>query len=128
MPSKCIDNQNYDTYNTKKVCEDVKWKLPLFDQGEGTLCFTITIANSEYDHNLHVNNTRYADYCLNCFTIAELKERKIVKFQITYVRQCKEGDALRYYRKDMGNNVFLIQGYNADDLMVTQAEICFEER
>ena len=75
-----------------------------------------------------MNNTRYADYCLNCFTVAELKERKMKSFQISYVRQCKENDVLSYYRKDMGNNVFLIQGYNEDNLLVTQAEVCFEER
>lgn len=40
----------------------------------------MTVANSEYDHNMHVNNTRYADYCFNCFSVAELKEKKLKGF------------------------------------------------
>ena len=72
LPSKVIDNQDYSLYNTKKVFESVKWKIPTFALEEGTLKFTICIANSEYDHNMHVNNTKYADYCFNCFTVSSL--------------------------------------------------------
>ena len=61
LQSKMIDNQDYSIYNTTKLFEDVKWKIPTFKQEEGELRFTLTVANSEYDHNMHVNNTRYAD-------------------------------------------------------------------
>ena len=126
--SKVIDNQDYSRYNTDRALENVQWKLPTFTCEEGTPRFSITIANSEYDHNLHVNNTRYADYCLNCFSLSELAEKWVKRFEITYVKQCKEGQTLRFYRLDCGDKEYLIQGVNECGETVTQARIIFENR
>ena len=126
LPSKAIDNQDYSTYNTTRLMENVVWKIPTFMQEEGELRYEMTVANSEYDHNMHVNNTRYADYCLNCFTISELSEEKLKKFSITYVKQCKEGDKLRFYRKNVEPGVYLVQGFNGNDEIVVQSAIHFE--
>ncbi len=125
--SKVIDNQDYSTYNTTKLFEDVKWKIPTFIKEEGELRFSMTVANSEYDHNMHVNNTRYADYCLNCFTVEELSGRKLRRFAITYVKQCKEGEKLCFYRKLLEDGSYLTQGFNGASEIVVQAYICFEE-
>ena len=127
LPSKMIDNQDYSTYNTTRLMENVGWKIPAFAKEEGQLCYEMTVANSEYDHNMHVNNTRYADYCLNCFTIAELSVKKMRKFSITYAKQCKEGDKLRFYRKRTEEGVYLVQGFNTENETVVQSLICFEE-
>ena len=124
--SKIIDNQDYSTYNTNKVFEEVKWKIPTFLLEEGELRFTLKIANSEYDHNMHVNNTRYADYCINCFSIAELSSVSLKNFSISYVKQAKEGDVLRFYRKKMEDGTYLVQGMKEDEIVV-QAWIGFEE-
>ena len=125
LPSKAIDNQDYSTYNTAKVLEDVQWKIPSFKQEEGELKFVLTIANSEYDHNMHVNNTRYADYCLNCFSVAELSDKKLKKFSITYVKQCKEGETLSFYRKQQENGSYLAHGFNEKGELVVQSLIEF---
>jgi acyl-ACP thioesterase len=127
LQSKVIDNQDYSTYNTTKVFENVVWKIPAFTPSEGELRYQMTVANSEYDHNMHVNNTRYADYCLNCFTIAELSEKKLKRFSITYAKQCKEGDVLRFYRKSLEDGGYLVQGFNAQDETVVQSAIYFQE-
>ena len=127
LPSKAIDNQDYSTYNTTKLFEKVQWKAPAFKMEEGELKFTLKIANSEYDHNMHVNNTRYADYCFNCFSIAELAARKLKSFCISYVKQCKEDETLRFYRLQREDGSFLVQGYNEADEMVTQAQIVFAD-
>lgn len=126
-PSKLIENQDYSTYNTTQVFEDVKWKIPTFAREEGTLGFTITIANSEYDHNMHVNNTRYADYCLNCFSLAELSTRRLKSFSISYIKQCKEGDTLCFYRKKSEDGRYLVHGWNQAGELVVQSWIGFEE-
>ena len=125
--SKRIENQDYSTYNTTKLFDSINWKLPVFQQDEGELRFTITIANSEYDHNMHVNNTRYAEYCLNCFSVAELSNMKLKSFSISYLKQCKEGDTLRFYRKKIAENEYLAHGFNDAGEMVVQSRICFEE-
>ena len=127
LQSKTIDNQDYSTYNTEKALQDVRWKIPAFRPEEGELCFTLTIANSEYDHNMHVNNTRYADYCFNCFSIAELQNKKLKRFSISYVKQCKEGETLRFYRKRQEDGGYLAHGFNERDELVAQSLIYFEE-
>ena len=125
LPSKVIDNQDYSTYNTALVLEDVQWKIPLFKPEEGELKFVLTIANSEYDHNMHVNNTRYADYCMNCFSVEELANKKLKKFSITYVKQCKEGETLYFYRKAQEDGSYLAHGFNEKGELVTQSLIEF---
>ncbi len=124
-PSKVIDNQDYTTYNTTKLLEDVQWKIPTFALEEGELRFSMMVANSEYDHNMHVNNTRYAEYCLNCFSVEELATSKLTKFSITFVKQCKEGDSLRFYRKKVEDGSYLVEGINGENAIVVQAHIYF---
>ncbi len=126
LQSKYIDNQDYSTYNTDKALQVDSWKIAHFPIEEGELKFAITIANSEYDHNMHVNNTRYADYCLNCFSIAELSNRRVKRFAISYVKQCKEGQTLRFYRKEESDGVYLAHGFNEQGEVVVQSRIEFE--
>lgn len=127
LPSKTIENQDYSTYNTDKVIDNVQWKIPVFSTENLSPSFMITIRYSEYDHNNHVNNTRYADYCMNVFSIAELQDKFLSRFAITYVKQCKEGETLRFFRKDMENGEYLVQGKNELDETVVIARILFAE-
>ncbi len=127
LSSKLLTEQDYSTYNTTKLHPDWRWKIPTFTPNEGGLRFTITIANSEYDHNMHVNNTRYADYCFNCFSVAELAQKKLRRFSINYVKQCREGETLRFYRKRDLDGAYLVHGFNEKDELVVQSQIYFEE-
>ncbi len=127
LQAKVIDNQDYSTYNTRKLLEGVKWKIPAFAKEVGEEKFSLRIANSEYDHNMHVNNTRYADYCLNCFAVEELAKKRLKKFAISYVKQCHEGERLTFYRKKIEENAYLVQGVNENGEIVTQSSIVFEE-
>lgn len=127
LQSKVIENQDYSTYNTTKLLENVKWKIPTFLPEEGELKYSLKIANSEYDHNMHVNNTRYADYCFNCFSVEELQTKKLKVFSISYVKQCRENDILRFYLKALGDGVYLVHGFNENNEIVVQSQITFEE-
>ena len=128
LPSKAIDNQDYSTYNTDKVLHVESWKIPAFTPQEGEMKFCMTVANSEYDHNMHVNNTRYADYCMNCFTVEELAARKLKRFSISYVKQCFEGQVLRFYLKALGGGEYLAHGFNEKDETVVRSHIVFAEK
>lgn len=124
--SKVIDNQDYSTYNTDRALVETQWKIPQFPLEEGKLGFSLKIAHSEYDHNMHVNNTRYADYCLNCFSMDELNEQRLKKFQISYCKQCREGDELRFYRRKEDNGDYVVQGVNQADERVVLCRLSFE--
>lgn len=126
LQSKLIDNQDFSTYNTRELFENVKWKIPAFPVEEGELRFILHVANSEYDHNMHVNNTRYADYCFNCFSVQELSKAKLKSFMISYVKQCREGETLLFYRKKAEDGKYLVQGMNEGNEIVVQAAIELE--
>ena len=46
-------------------------------------------------------------------------------FAISYVKQCYEGDVLRFYRKEVGGKAYFVQGINDQQEIVVQAEIHF---
>ncbi len=125
LQAKCIEGQDYATYNSARALEVSSWKIPTFSLEEGELCYQMTVKNSEYDHNMHVNNTRYADYCFNCFSLSELSARNLQELSMTYVRQCHEEDVLRFYRKKVEGESYLVQGVNQADELVVQAQITF---
>ncbi len=127
LPSKSIDNQDFSTYRTDKVLTDIQWKIAPFAIEEENPRFCITIANSEYDHNMHVNNTKYADYCMNVFSVQELQNKWVRRFSIAYIKQCKEGETLRFFRKETSKGEFLVQAINDNNEPVVRAEICLAE-
>lgn len=127
LQSKFLSGQDYSTYNTDRALIDAP-KLPQFDvKTEGELRYLLTIGHSEYDHYMHVNNTRYADYCVNAFTIDELRAWRLKSFSISYVKQCREGDKLSFYRKAVGGGEYLVQGVNGDGQTVLCTRFVFKE-
>ena len=124
LSSKLLDGQDYSTYNTDKALV-VEGKIPKMSIDEGEEKFSLKIANSEYDHNMHVNNTKYADYCFNCFSVAELSTKRLKAFALAYVKQCKEGETLSFRRKDEEGKS-LVCGFNEAGEIVVRSEITFE--
>ena len=55
---------------------------------------------SHYDHFRHVNNTKYADFFMDCFTEEELENKTVKSFRISYVKQVKANEELTFYRSD----------------------------
>ena len=76
--------------------------------------------------NNHVNNIKYADYIFNCFSVAELKARRLKAFQIHYVKQSHENDVLDFYREERENGVFTIEGIKNGGEQVIAARVWFE--
>lgn len=124
LPSKLLLGQDYSTYNTAKALAS-EGKIPRFKEEEGELKYSMTVANSEYDHNMHVNNTRYADYCFNCFSTDELFRRRLKGFSIAYAKQCREGERLRFFRKDEADGKSVVCGFNDAGEIVVHSEIAF---
>lgn len=123
LPVSALAGQDYGAYPTEHCVEFRDWKVhPVLPVGEPA--FSIRIANSEYDHNMHVNNTRYADYCFNVFRVEELKRWKLKSFQISFLKQCREGDELRFYREACGESAFTVTGY-VNETPVVSAKIQF---
>lgn len=125
LSSKAITGQDYSTYNTDRALNFSAWKLPTLSPDDAEFIYSLRIRNSEYDHNMHVNNTRYADYCLNCFSVEEFAHRSLKSFQISYARQCRENDELKFYRKELENGEYLVAGFNQNGEIVVSSKIIF---
>lgn len=126
LSSKAIEGQDYSSYNTDRALDFSAWKIPAFKIEEGEYVYMMTVRNAEYDHNMHVNNTRYADYCVNCFSIQELSTFSLKRFQISYAKQCRENDVLRFYRKKTAENEFTVLGVNQNEEIVVTSKFTFE--
>lgn len=75
------------------------WSLPKL-RGEGKEVYSMQARLSHCDHFRHVNNTKYADFFMDCFSEEELEEKRVKSFRISYVKQVKAGEKLTFYRMD----------------------------
>lgn len=107
-------------YRDEKTVEVPSWKIPKI---AGTLHFSRTVRVSDCDHYLHVNNAKYADFFMDCFTMEELKGKRILSFQITYAKQAKENAELIFLRKDE-SPVSVCEAYSEGELL-TQFRVEF---
>ena len=101
------------------------WKIQLFDTASLLPCFRMKVHSSEYDHYMHVNNTRYADFCMNCFSVAELKGKTVKSFLISYEEQCLEGETLSFYRVPVTPAEFTIIGIKDNGRQFLRAKVLF---
>lgn len=106
---------DFDNYNTERSVEFNAWKIPQFTDGEAVYSKKVTY--SDYDHYFHVNNTKYADFLMDVFSIGELKGKDIDSFQITYVKQCKADEVIDFFRK-REQGFWLVEGRVNGELRV----------
>ena len=125
-PDKLGEVHTKCPYNPEKSVEVPCWKIPkLAERGEAV--YSLTVKNSVCDHYFHANNTRYADFFFDCFTMDELRERELLSFQITYGKQAKEGARLGVYRGKEENGVTRLEAYCGEELL-SQCAIKFGTR
>ena len=94
----------------------------------GALTFTLQVRGSLCAPYMRVTDTRYADFCMDCFTLDELKDRAVKSFQIVYEAQCVEGDLLSFYRIPAGEETFLIVGVKSENEQFMRAKIAFSRQ
>lgn len=69
---------------------------------------------SDIDMNGHLNNSRYIDYIMDCFSMEDLKSYTPKAIQINYVNEALPGDTILLYREvdpDNPMNIY-IEGVN----------------
>ena len=88
-------------YRAERTLEVDNWKIPKLTEGKEI--YRMRVGVSQCDHYKHVNNTRYADFFCDCFTMDALS-RPVRYFQIAYGKQAKEGAEISFFRKDEGDS------------------------
>lgn len=97
----------FDGYNTERSVEFSAWKIPAVESDE--VAYEKRVTYSDYDHNFHLNNTKYADLILDAFSVEDFKEQYLETMQITYVKQCKENEVLKVYKQKTDGG-WLVEG------------------
>ena len=105
----------FDGYNTERSIEFNDWKIPTISSGE--TIYSKKVMFSDYDHYFHVNNTKYADFLYDVFTVDQLQGKSLSSVQITYVKQCKEGEQLTFL-KEKKDGYYLVEGRVDGELRV----------
>ena len=123
VPCSRIEQPEID-FLEENCFEDIDWQIPRVVRASAP-DFALTVANSEYDLNLHVNNIKYADYIFNCFTVAELEAQRLASFQLHYVKQAFEGDRLEFFRSETEPGLFSIEGVRNGVETVVLAQVRF---
>lgn len=62
--------------------------------------FDYDVRYSDLDNNGHMNNLRYVEAAMDAFTRAELEQREPERFEIHFLSQCRELEALSVCRRD----------------------------
>ena len=105
----------FDSYNTERSIEFNDWKIPDISSGETVYSKCVTF--SDYDHYFHVNNAKYADFMFDVFSVEELRGKALSSVQITYVKQCKEGEQITF-SKEKQDGFYLVEGKVGNELRV----------
>ena len=124
VPCSKIEQPEIEFIN-ERAAEFDGWRIDEL-KNKTTPDFSIKIANSEYDLNNHVNNIKYADYIFNCFSVAELKSRRLKAFQIHYIQQSHENDRLDFYKENQGEGGYSVEGIKNGCEQVIAARVWFE--
>lgn len=123
VPCSRLEQPEID-FLEENCLEDIDWRIPRVVRASAP-DFALTVANSEYDLNHHVNNIKYADYIFNCFTVAELEAQRLASFQLHYVKQAFEGDRLEFFRSETEPGLFSIEGVRNGVETVVLAQVRF---
>lgn len=116
LPSSTFfKEEDIANYNTERSTQFSNWKIPAISNGEQVYSHKVTF--SDYDHYFHVNNTKYADFLLDALSLEELENKTVESLQITFVKQCKMGEAIDVSRQ-FGGEYYVIEGKVDGELRV----------
>lgn len=101
LPASVYFNDGaFDNYNKERSVSFTSWKIPSVIDGKPVGKKLVKL--SDYDHYFHVNNTKYADYLYDTFSLCEIEGKYFKKLQITYTKQCKLGEEIEFKRTENG--------------------------
>lgn len=67
--------------------------------GPEDLVYETVVRSSLIDTSQHMNNVKYCQLVCDAFTTQELGQMDVREMEASYLRECREGEVLRVYRK-----------------------------
>ncbi|GGH89145.1 acyl-ACP thioesterase [Pullulanibacillus pueri] len=105
-------NIHYPEKRTERAIEGKLAKLKDFGHLESV--YQKVIGYSDIDFNGHLNNSKYVDYIMDCFTIDEHKKHTIHTIDLNFNQEALPGDTIALYKDVSKSNeqVIYIEGIN----------------
>jgi len=102
-------------FTEERALEGKPGKLKPFGQPE--IVYRKVLGYSDTDVNGHINNAKYIDYIMDCFSMEEHKKHSVNSIQVNYIKELFPGDVLVLYRdvSKTDSNLVYIEGINEED-------------
>jgi acyl-ACP thioesterase len=115
LPSAAFFAGDTREYNDFRSVDFAEWKIHAPEDGKKV--YEKGVVASDLDHYHHVNNTKYCDFVLDIFSPEELKNKRLLSAQMTYVKQCKYGETLGFFVSEQDGFCY-IEGKVGEELRV----------
>lgn len=82
--------------------------------GQPKIAYRRVIGCSDIDMNGHLNNSKYIDFIMDCFTMEDLKNHSAKSIQICYMNESLPGDTITLYKYTgiTDEGIIFIEGVN----------------
>lgn len=100
----------------------------IMEPGELELRGTVPVTYSDIDVNRHVNNVKYVEFAVDCFSERLFQHEAISSFQINFLKESKYGDHITLFTAtgDENGNRSYIEGRVNQDIKIFQASVFWE--
>jgi len=106
-------DENAIDYNLKKI-KPIK---------EVDLVYKRLIGCSDIDANKHLNNSKYVDFIIDCFSIEELEKYCATSIQVDYLNEALPGDTIVFYKHVNLDKVYIEGIKESDNSVIFRANI-----
>jgi len=87
---------DYSGTNTERAICAIFKKINI--AGEETYSHEVKIGCSQIDMNGHLNNSKYIDFIMDCFSMEQIKNNNVSSVQISYSNEALAGDIIKLYK------------------------------
>lgn len=114
----------YPSIKIERAFEDKLGKLKA--PGNMKVAYKKVIGYSDIDINEHLNNSRYIDFIMDCFTIGDHKQYEVKTIEVSYVKEALPGDTI-ILSKDtslLNMGLIYIEGVdNKDNAIIFKSQV-----
>lgn len=119
---------DYPEMPTERAIGSSLGKLEPF--GIPQLAYKRTIGCSDIDINAHLNNSKYIDFIMDCFSMEDLKKYSASSIQVNYLNEALPGDTIMLFKDttEINTGRIYIKGVNEkNSSMIFESQISIVE-
>jgi len=106
---------NYPQLLTERAIDSPIRKIR--PDGKPEISYKRVIGCSDIDVNGHLNNSKYIDFIMDCFSMKDIQQYQVRSLQVNYINEALAGDTIVLYKdsSSLDNGKIYIEGLNEQD-------------